>query len=160
MPDYLKGMIYMLEPSCKHDIKDIYYGSTTQPLHDRFHSHKSNFITNREKHVSKSKILFEKYGVENIKIVLVKYYPCNTKQELEAEESIYIRNNECINTVIPGRSKKEYYQGRGRELDKIYRDNNSNKIKEKLKCDCGSEVKKYNLKEHEKTKKHICYLFS
>ena len=61
MPDYLKGMIYMLEPSCKHDIKDIYYGSTTQPLHDRFHSHKSKFITNRGKHVYFQLLAFAPY---------------------------------------------------------------------------------------------------
>jgi len=36
MPDYTKGMIYMLEPSIDYDEGDIYYGSTTQPLYKRF----------------------------------------------------------------------------------------------------------------------------
>ena len=43
MPDYTKGMIYMLEPSIDYDEGDIYYGSTTQPLYKRFFEHK-NFL--------------------------------------------------------------------------------------------------------------------
>jgi len=46
--------------------------------------------------------------MENMKIVLIKYVCCETKKELEAEESMYIRNNKCINTVIPNRTRKEY----------------------------------------------------
>ena len=43
MPDYSKGMIYMLEPTIHYEECDIYYGSTTQPLHKRFYEHKHIF---------------------------------------------------------------------------------------------------------------------
>jgi hypothetical protein len=38
MPDYSKGVIYMLEPTIEYEEGDIYYGSTTQTLHKRFTS--------------------------------------------------------------------------------------------------------------------------
>jgi len=104
MPDYTKGMIYMLEPTIDYDEGDIYYGSTTQPLHKRFYEHKKLFRLNYN---GKSKILFEKYGFENVKIILIKLYPCEGKNELESGEATYIRNNKCVNRNIPGRSQKK-----------------------------------------------------
>ena len=107
MPDYSNGAIYKLEPTIYYDKGDVYYGSTTQALYIRFHGHKTRFRKN-SKDKCKSSVLFEKYGIENMKIVLIKYVCCDTKKELEEEESMYIRNNKCINTVIPNRTRKEY----------------------------------------------------
>jgi hypothetical protein len=103
MPDYSKGVIYMLEPTVEYEAGDVYYGSTTQPLYKRLFCHKT------QGNKSSSKHLFEKYG-NNIKIVLVKAFPCNSKQELCAEEGKYIRENSCVNKYIAGRSATEYRQ--------------------------------------------------
>ena len=218
MPDYSKGTIYMLEPTIEYEEGDIYYGSTTQPLYKRFYGHKKDFKYNNG---VKSKVLFEKYGIENIKIILIKSYSCENKKELEAEEAKYIRENKCVNMCIPGRSKKEYdkvnreqnkqkmseydkkyyennkekikenaknyyennmhkkkeYDKEYRKINiekkkeydkkynennkqkraeyfKLYREANKEKLKEKIKCECGCEVVKTRLKEHQKRKKH------
>lgn len=129
MPDYKKGAIYMLEPSIEYDEGDVYYGSTTQLLHKRLYEHKKNYKYNRG---CKSKILIEKYGIENIKIILIKYHPCENKTELEAEEAKYIRENKCVNLCEPGRGSKE-----------------------KVKCECGCVIVRRTLKRHQKLEKHI-----
>ena len=66
--------------------------------------HKHIFHHNKP---GKSKSIFKKCGIENIKIILIKYFPCENKQELGAEEAKYIRENKCVNANIPGRSRKE-----------------------------------------------------
>jgi hypothetical protein len=148
MPDYTKGMIYMLEPSIDYDEGDIYYGSTTQPLYKRFFEHKKSFRYNRK---YKSKMIFEKYGVENVKIILIKNYSCLNKQELEAEEAKYIRENKCVNACIPGRSYTEWRETnkeRLQEKNKIYNENNKEKIKKDKKL--YYEMKKDRFKEKSK----------
>ena len=143
MCNYTKGQIYMLEPKCDYEEGDIYYGSTIQPLSKRIaqHRNKSNDCN--------SKILIEKYG--KVKIVLVKLFPCNSKQELEAEEAKYIRENKCINKIIPLRTQKEWYEDnkeqnkeKNKEYFKEYRMNNPEKIAE--------YNKKYRMNNPEKIK--------
>jgi len=97
---YENGSIYMLY--CQYgDIRDRYYGSTTQELHKRLYEHKHTLDCS-------SKILIEKYGEDNIIIELVEPYPCKSRVELRAREGFYIRNNECVNKRIEGRSRKEW----------------------------------------------------
>ena len=127
MPDYKKAVIYMLEPSIKYDEGDIYYGSTTQPLCKRFYTHK---LTSND---CKSKLLFEKYGSENVKIIFIKCFPCENKQELDAEEAKYIRESKCVNHYIPGRSRKEYVEANKEQIKEyfdIYYKTNKKKIQE------------------------------
>jgi hypothetical protein len=170
MPDYSKGMIYMLEATIHYEEGDIYYDSTTQPLHKRFYEHKH--ILNYDK-PGKSKKIFQKYGIENIKIIFIQNYPCESKKELKAEEAKYIRNHKCVNRIIPGRCKQEFCEDnkeslkeyretnkeRKQEYDKTYRKENYEAIKvkknEKIKCVCGCDVNKQNLKQHQQTNKHI-----
>jgi hypothetical protein len=170
MTDYSKGMIYMLEPTLEYEEGYIYYGSTTQPLHKRLFQHKHIFNHNKP---GNSKLIFQKYGIENVKIILIKYYPCNNKNELEAQEATYIRNNKCVNRIIPGRSKQEYREtnkekiqeyrddnkDKKQEYDKKYRKTNIEKRKEKkrerINCECGCEIVKQNLNQHRTSKKHI-----
>ena len=68
MPNYSNGVIYMLEPTIEYDEGDIYYGSTIQPLYKRLHEHKKSFRYNKP---INSKLLFEKYVLENVKIIFV-----------------------------------------------------------------------------------------
>ena len=137
MPDYSKGMIYMLESTIDYEEGDIYYGSTTQPLHKRLFQHKQVFNNDKP---GKSKILFEKYGIENVKVILIENYPCNIKKELEAKEATYIRNNKCVKRVIPDRSKNEYMNG--------YRETNRDTIHEKMKE--YNEHNKETIREYKK----------
>lgn len=128
--DYKNGKVYMLEPICEYDEGDVYYGSTTTTLVKRLSEHRklSNSTT--------SKYLIEKYGRDNIKIVLMENYPCSSKDELKAVEAKYQRQNKCVNKNIAGRTKKEYYQDNHdkiNEQQKEYRQANRDKISEKKK---------------------------
>ena len=181
MPDYSKGLIYMLEPTVEYEAGDVYYGSTINPLYKRLYHHKNTQNTSSSKH------LFQKYG-NNIKIVLVKTFPCNSKQELHAEEGMYIRENKCVNKYIAGRSqaeyqqdnkekikayiteynqkhkedlktyKTEYYQEHKEEIkqtNKAYHQEHKSELNQKIKCECGCMVTKYKLTRHKLSNKHI-----
>jgi len=102
--DYKNGKIYMLEPTCEYDEGDVYYGNCATTLVKRLSEHKC------KSNPTSSKYLIEKYGRDNIKIVLIKLFPCNSKDELRAEEGKYQRENKCVNKRIEGRTGKEYNQ--------------------------------------------------
>ena len=116
MSKYTNGKIYMLEPITTYQQGDVYYGSTIQPLFKRFNQHK--YIWN-----CKSRELFIKYGIDNIKIVLIKSFSCNSKEELEIEEGLFIKENKCLNIKIPRRpldeikeKNKEHYKANREEI--------------------------------------------
>lgn len=139
MPDYKNGKIYKL---WSPEGDEIYIGSTVQPLYKRFHHHKNTSEC-------RSKILFEKYN--DVRIELIECCPCNNKEELTKKEGEYIRNNNCINKKITGRTRREYnadnkdkikeqnkeYREKNKEYcieySKEYRENNKDKINEKKK---------------------------
>ena len=53
--------------------------------------------------------LFDEFGVENRKIVLIQEYPCQ-KQQLEKKEGEYIENcKTCLNRCLVGRTRVEYH---------------------------------------------------
>ena len=131
--DYKNGQIYMLEPTCEYEEGDVYYGSTTTTLVKRLYQHR--MVQNN----CRSKILFEKYGRDNVKIVLLCEYPCKNKAELRAKEGEYQRENKCVNKIIAGRTQKEW-----KELNK-------QAIKEKRKIYNSQEKNKTHLAEYAKT---------
>ena len=161
-----------------------YYGSTVQPLSKRFSTHKKDYVRYRdgrkERPLTICKI-FDEYGVDNCKIELVELFPCNSKEELHKREGEHIRNNDCVNKFIPGRSKEEYRKGHKAEnaarmrkcrskltdeqkevikqKQKEWKNQHKEELKarraEKVVCDvCGSCYGKGNKSAHEKTKKH------
>jgi hypothetical protein len=122
--DYNKGKIYLIEPIVEHDECEIYIGSTTEDyLSKRFNGHKCNYkcwLNNGKSGKVSVYNLFNKYGVDNCKIILLENVHANTKDELISRESFYIRKLKCINKVIPGHSKeewsKEYYEANKDEI--------------------------------------------
>ena len=124
MPDYQKAKIYKLwSPQGEDD--EVYYGSTCNDLRYRKSQHKN------KSHICKSKILFEKY--DDVRIELVEDYPCNNKQELNKKEGEFIKNNKCLNKVIPDRTKREWYEDNKEKIikqTKEYRENNKEAITE------------------------------
>ena len=124
MPDYKKSKIYKL--TCD-DPELVYYGATIQRLSKRLGQHKE------KRNVCNSKLLFE---VGNVKIELVEKFECEDKEELNAREAFYIRNNKCVNKRIENRTKEEYYEENKEEIlekNKEYKEENKEKIKEKNK---------------------------
>lgn len=152
MPNYQNGKIYMIWAG-----DERYYGSTVDTLCRRFGKHKSMNC--------RSSVLFDKYGVENCKIELVELFPCNSKEELLAREGYYIRNNECVNRCIAGRTKQEYYELHKERIDewqKNYKKTNKEvlykKASEKKICECGGKYTVRNLIQHTKSKKHQAFI--
>ena len=125
MPNYQNSKIYKL--TC-NDPELVYYGATTKKyLCHRLSGHKYGLDC-------KSKLLFE---AGDVKIELIENFPCNDKNELNAREAFYIRNNKCVNKYIPGRTDKEY------------REENKEKLLKQIKKLYEENKEKYNEKKRE-----------
>ena len=77
--------------------------------------------------------LFNEYGVENCKIELIEYFPCDTLQELRRREGEHIKSIDCVNKCVAGRTVKEYGVDNKeiiKEKKREYREQNKDKIKE------------------------------
>jgi len=139
MPDYSKSKIYKLTSS---NSNEIYIGSTTLNLSKRKAHHiwyYKNHLLNKVKYITSFKII--EYG-GNIDICLLEEYSCSNKEQLHQRERFYIENNNCVNKVIPTRTKKEY-----NELNKeLIRE----KRKEAYKINRYYELNKVKIKEDRK----------
>ena len=145
MPDYLKTKIYMIVPTCTYTEGDIYIGSTCLALSARMANHR------KKSNSCSSKYLFQKYGVENCKIVLIENFPCNNIEESTKKESEHIRITKCVNKVIPGRTKAEWY------ADNIV--TISAKKSTKIFCECGGKHRRDNKAHHVNTDKHVKFIY-
>ena len=94
----------------------VYYGSTCRDIQKRFKQHKQSYKTKADS-ITVYKI-FDTYGIDNCKIELVEKYNCNSKRELELREGYYIKNNECINIKVLGKTRREYYDENRDDIDK------------------------------------------
>lgn len=169
--DYSNGKIYQMEPICESDDGDIYIGSTTQNyISHRLAEHVRNYKCwkNGKKHFVSSFSLFEKYGIDNVRMILLESYPCNNNDELRAREAHYQKSMKCINKLVAFRSKeecqeqkKEYhkqYNQKNREerleKSKIYYQNKKQELSEIMTCECGREIRKDSLKRHQRSDIH------
>ena len=157
MPDYSQGKIYKIIST---DCDDVYYGSCTIPLNVRLSIHKAkyNMYLKGNYHYVTSFGIIDK---GNYEIVLVENYPCENEIELEMREAEYIKNNECVNRIVPRRTRQQWHQDNHEKILKQlkdYREKNREKISqrtnEKIVCDnCGSIVSRCNLRRHQRTSK-------
>ena len=121
MPNYENGKIYKIV--CNITNK-VYYGSSTQKLYTRIAEHRSNY----KRHLAGNGVYMTSYEIlkgGDYDIVLIENVKCVDKSQLHEREKFYIKNNDCVNKCVPGRTKKEFY------ID--YYNNNKDKIKETLK---------------------------
>ena len=176
---YQYGKIYKIVSNVSDK---VYYGSTCEKqLSRRLASHRGDYKkyqSNSEKYdfLTSFKILEE----DNYDIVLVEEVNCNSKEQLHARERFYIENNECINKVVPQRTRKERYndpstgyavktsaqqkvyaannRGKIHEIHKRWRDANKEKLYYHHPCECGREYQKSQKSRHCQTKYHQNYL--
>jgi len=103
---YNRGKIYKL---VSYQTDKIYIGSTCKPyLSDRLAGHRNDYKKhqNGKYHYVTS---FEIMKYEDVDIILVENYPCESKQELHARERHWIENTpNCCNKNIPTRTTNEY----------------------------------------------------
>ncbi len=160
----------------------VYYGSTCEPtLARRLAKHVGcykAYINGNYHFVTSFKVLEN----NNYSIVLVENVDCESKDQLLARERYYIENNDCINMVVPIRTRKEYIElnkEKIREQTKEYREKNNDKIKmlnknyreenkekiqqhkqTKIVCECGAITDNSHKTRHQKSKKHQNYLLT
>jgi hypothetical protein len=145
---YQNGKIYKIISYSHPEL--VYYGSTTQQLCKRMSGHKTNFKCG--KNVSSSEIV--KY--DDAIILLVIDYPCNNREQLERKGE-YIKNNECVNKLVAGRTKVEYFEDNKDILFlrvQEYREINKERIKKNLK-EWKTENKEHVKKYREDTKDNM-----
>jgi len=146
MIDYSLGKVYKIVGNGK-----IYVGSTTRPLlSQRLAKHKERYnlwIKNKATYMTSFECLEDP---EN-SIELLEVCPCSCKDELLKYESKWIREIECVNKVIPDRTREEWveqnkdkikermkeyeivYREKNREARRLYMKEYKEKNKEKLK---------------------------
>ncbi len=158
---YKNGKIYKITDNA---YTKCYYGSSISTLPQRWHKHKTSYkryLNNEDKRYMTSFIIFEEFGIENCKIELVELFQCDSKIELEKKEGEYIKNNECVNKIIAGRTQKEYREDNKEQLkeySKKYREENKEKLKEQKKeyQEKNKEIIKEKKKEYSiKRKKEL-----
>lgn len=176
MVNYKLGKVYKLK-SIHSD--DEYIGSTTKKyLSQRLTAHVASYNSyknGKTNYVTSFKII----EMGDYQISLLESCPCESKDELLVRERYWIENAaNCINKVIPGRSKAQRYEAnketiaaryqanKENVLAKVKQYNNANKEKIKAKrseqviCDCGSTHSKGEMTAHKNTKKHLAYIAS
>jgi len=141
---YQNGKVYRI---WSLDTNDIYVGSTSDTLSNRFCRHKKDYKLWKEgdkRRYCSSYILFDQVGVDNCKIELIKNFPCNSKTELHREEGRVMRENKeiIVNKRLAGRTQKEYDEEH-KEKNKEYRDEHK------------EEKKEYNKEYYEEHKEKI-----
>ena len=144
------GIIYKLTDNSDK----VYYGSTKNKLHKRLSNHKND-----------GECMSRYMDSDSMQIECIEQYYFDTdidyKPFLKKREGYYIRNFECINEKIPGRttkeSKAEYYE-KNKEKIKLqsneYYQKNKEKLKEKVTCKCGGKYTSPNKPRHNRSKKH------
>lgn len=142
--DYQKSKIYKLWSPSKNL---IYIGSTTETLAQRLAKHKNQHKRyNDDNTKTNYTTSFLVLDCEDYKLELLEEYPCNNRTQLEKKEGEYIKNNECINKYVAGRTTKEYRLDNAdkiKERNKQYRLDNVDKIKE-YRLDNADKNKEYN----------------
>ena len=146
MVNYANGKIYKIETICDHDEGDVYIGSTTKEyLSQRMSKHKSSYNKWLSSNANKTSSfdLFQKYGVENCQIVLLENCPCESKDQLHARETYYVKALKSCNKNLPKRSAKEYRDDNNeiinakkreyRQLNKVFMKQKDHEIYEKNK---------------------------
>ena len=168
---YQNGKIYTIR---SYQTDDYYIGSTCKRLSQRMHGHRTDYKSHQKgkcNYVTSYEIIqYDDHYIE-----LLEMCPCGTKAELEKREGELIRLHACVNKVIPGRTKKQYYEDNKESMDiykkKHYEDNKeyytikkyqyrqdnkesiSNWKKQLVICECGKSSIKGHIARHRKTKK-------
>ena len=110
----------------KIDFNDeIYVGSTCDTLVKRFSAHKWSIYSEKTKHRPLYTLMRE-IGFNRFRIELIEEYPCADKYQLRQRDSegYYIRQIGTFNQLVSGRTREE--------VEKIYFENNREKIKQEL----------------------------
>ena len=151
------GHIYKI--ICKVDEKFCYIGSTFDRLSKRMERHRNHYndwVNGKNKKPCSCYPYFQKYGIENFKIVLIKSYEVirthnKDTKHLRAYETLWMNKTKCVNKNSPiGYLRLERHQE--------YREKNKDKIKIKNQDYYKNnkvEIKSKQREHYEKNKDEI-----
>lgn len=102
---------------------NVYIGITKQKLYQRLNNHKQDF--------KRGSALMSREIIKNgdYKIELIE------ETDDKSRERYWIENTECINVVVPGRTRKEHYNDTKHLLDKEKLKKYHKEYREKTGCD-------------------------
>ena len=138
-----------------------YIGSTCESLSRRMAKHRDKYkqyLNNNKDNDRRINYIFDEYGVENCKIELIENYPCENRDELLKREGHHIKNNECVNKIISGRTTKEWIEDNREQYEKkkkqYYEENKEYlNAQKQIYRELNPEIIKRNSKEYYETNK-------
>jgi len=175
MVNFLNGKIYTIRSRSRPDL--VYIGSTTQTLAQRLGKHRNGH--RRYKNGTYSYMTsFQILDIGDEYIELLEDFQCTSKDQLLKREGELIRATECVNRIMPGRTKKQYNQDNKQAISawhKQYRIDNNEQLlasmkqyrienreailawqKQRINCDyCDCTFSSGNKLRHIKSPKHI-----
>ena len=140
-----------------------YIGSTCEELSMRMARHRAgykHFLISGKRYIRAYDLLNE-YGIENCKIELVEYFKCDSLAELRKREGEVIKNTDCVNKCVAGRTGKEWREDnkdKMKEYHKEYYVSNIDKITEKSKEyreQNKDKIKEYREQNKDKLNEHM-----
>ena len=145
---YKRGKIYTIR---SHKTPLVYVGSTIEPLlSNRLSKHKGHY----KRYKNGSKKYCASFDIleidEDCYIELYEDYPCENRRLLRRREGQVIRELDCVNKVVAGRTRKEHYdenKDRLLAVSKKWRDNNPEYHKQ--------HGKKYNKQYYQDNKEKL-----
>lgn len=162
MERYQQGRIYAIR---SNETDEIYIGSTCLTLPKRLYKHRESMKRYKEgkMHYKSSYKILEH---ADHYIELIELYPCNSKEELCRREGEIMREHvNRVNKQLAGRTKAEYRADNKEQraiTDKEWYEKNKASIlqkqKNKIVCECGSEITQSSKSYHIKSKKHKAYV--
>ena len=149
-PRYQRGKIYTIR---SHKTPLVYVGSTIEKsLKNRLSGHRTQYKQYKNG-TGNYRTSFDILDIdENCYIELYENYPCDSKEQLEKREGQIIRELDCINKCIPGRTKKEWREDNKEkrlEYYKQWKDNNKEYFNEYQKQYHENNKEKRNIQSRE-----------
>ena len=140
MVNYNEGKIYKIE---NMNGDKCYIGSTTKKyLSQRMQFHRSDYNKWLKGNKGKCMVyeIFDEFGIDNCRIVLLEACPCDSKDALIAREVNYMKSIPCVNKRTEVKKSPEERRLYQRKWEKEKRD------KDKAKRETEKEEAKSNYK--------------
>ena len=157
----LTGTIYRIASLSHPEIQ--YVGSTFSNLRSRWQNHKRDY--NKYKNGNKRNTttiykFFEKYGINDFKIILIKKYTVCDKNHLSSYEQLWMNRIDCVNKCNPWHVSssnctwlKKIHSKKASIIRQLRYDIS-------YKCECGRTMKLLSKKQHIKSARHLIIMAS
>jgi hypothetical protein len=161
MPSFADSKIYkVMSPSTGL----VYYGSTRKSLTTRFSHHLAAYRRYNSGVSTGFVSVFQVIHYNDAVISLVENYPCADNKTLNEREGWHIRNNNCVNSNVPGRTVAERkalsvianraFRDRCPTYHKEYYAANK-PVRLRVRCECGQSIQSVNLTAHRNNSRHL-----